>query len=126
MCNLDCENCTYDDCINDGELNNAIHCRNWYENNKDYKREYARAYAAQKRKNKRLGIDTPINISLSRQKARTKENRACIRCNRQIKIVARGLCNKCYVAETRNGNIENYKKRGTNNEQKTTVIQQVS
>ena len=48
-CNLDCLNCSYDDCINDGELDNAIYCRNWYERNKEKKRAYQREYIRKKR-----------------------------------------------------------------------------
>ena len=65
MCNLDCLNCTYDDCINDGELDNAIRCRSWYERNKEkkkaYQREYQRAYRERKRQNKTQKVETPIN-----------------------------------------------------------------
>lgn len=54
MCDLKCEQCTYDDCINDGELNNAIYCRNWYEKNKEKKRAYQREYARKKRAEAKL------------------------------------------------------------------------
>ena len=102
MCNLDCLNCTYDDCINDGELDNAIACRSWYDRNKERKREYQRAYSKQKRLNKRLGINSPINISIDKYKPYNGEIQGCRRCKQKLPTKARGLCNKCYVYAYRN------------------------
>ena len=53
-CDLNCFKCTYDDCINVGELNNAIYCRKWYEKNKEKKRAYQREYARKKRAEQKL------------------------------------------------------------------------
>lgn len=44
MCNLDCFHCPYEDCINDGELNNQVKCRNWYQRNREKKIAYQKAY----------------------------------------------------------------------------------
>ena len=51
-CDLHCFDCTYPDCINDGELDNAIRCKNWYNRNREKKCAYQRAYNKQKRQNK--------------------------------------------------------------------------
>lgn len=58
--NLKCFECTYDDCINDGELDNAIWCRNWYERNKEKKKAYQREYNRKKRERDRAMINAKI------------------------------------------------------------------
>lgn len=111
MCNLDCVNCTYEECINDGELNNAIYCRSWYDRNKEKKREYQREYARRKRQNKKNKTNTPINVSLINKNVLKSEYEGCSRCKRKLPIKARGLCNACYVYEHRYGNIKNYDRK---------------
>lgn len=61
-CNLDCFNCPYDDCINDGELDNSIRCASWYERNREKKLKYQRAYNKQKRANKPPKKEKPIDV----------------------------------------------------------------
>ena len=117
MCNLDCLNCAYDDCINDGELSNAIRCREWYRKNKEKKKEYQRAYIATKRRNKALGINEPIHISPRKVKPLNGDFKACKRCNNKLPIKGRGLCNCCYVYAYRHGILEEYETTRTKNEQ---------
>ena len=111
MCDLDCLNCTYDDCINDGELNNAIYCRSWYDRNKEKKRAYQREYARRKRQNKQSKINAPINVSIINKNVLKSEYEGCSRCKRKLPIKARGLCNACYVYEHRYGNIKKYDRK---------------
>ena len=61
-CNKDCLNCKYEDCINDGELDNAISCNNWYDRHKEEKRKYQREYARRKRAEKKSIDNTPKKI----------------------------------------------------------------
>lgn len=62
MCDLDCFNCTYPDCINDGELDNSIRCRSWYERNREKKIEYQKAYNRRVRANKPQKKDKPKEV----------------------------------------------------------------
>ena len=63
-CKLDCFHCPYDDCINDGELDNAVRCASWYDRNRDkklaYQREYQRRYRERKRLEKTEKKSEPI------------------------------------------------------------------
>lgn len=59
-CNRDCERCAYPDCINDGELDNSISCANWYDRNKEKKREYQREYARRKRAEKKKCVSEEV------------------------------------------------------------------
>jgi hypothetical protein len=111
MCNLDCLKCTYDECINDGELDNIVRCHNWYEANKEKKRAYQREYARRKRRNERLGLNTPINVSPISENVLKSEYDGCRRCKQKRPIKARGLCNSCYGYVRKYGDLKMYDRK---------------
>ena len=69
-CNLDCFNCPYEDCINDGELDSSIHSANWYERNKEKKKAYQREYNRKHREKKQADL----------------EEKVCVVCGKKISI----------------------------------------
>ena len=71
-CNLDCFNCPYDDCINDGEIDSSIRSANWYEKNKERKKAYQREYNKNRRQKNELDL--------------TKKEKVCAVCGKKISI----------------------------------------
>ena len=111
MCNLDCLNCTYDDCINDGELDNIARCHNWYEQNGEKKRAYQREYMRQKRLNERSGTNNPIIVSPINIDTAKSKYEGCRRCKQKRPIKARGLCNSCYGYVRKYGDLDMYSRK---------------